>query len=247
MQHGSGSIWILYYICLLRFEVLIESTKSSWNHCLGPITWLVYFAKKKKKKKRVLRTGHENLKKSLNSSVLFEIISACHSLSLLDSFLIGILNFTSKYSLQRCKCFQHLKEKEKECLLVPSFLRLKVPGCKANSWAIENNFLSKLVKLFLQKKPSKFSINLLVQVTVYIRYLYEWLILLFMVLFWGKCSYFEPHSSKLFTLVTGCCWLSRIREICIWGERRLKTSNMKFKTHVLKESKRILFNQNASR
>lgn len=147
MQHGSGSIWILYYICLLRFEVLIESTKSSWNQCLGPITWLVYFAKKK----RVLRTGHENLKKSLNSSVLFEIISAYHSLSLLDSFLIGILNFTSKYSLQRCKCFQHLKEKEKECLLVPSFLRLKVPGCKANSWAIENNFLSKLVKLFLQK------------------------------------------------------------------------------------------------
>lgn len=97
------------------------------------------------------------------------------------------------------------------------------------------------------KKPSKFSINLLVQVTVYMRYLYEWLILLFMVLFWGKCSYFEPHSSKLFTLVTGCCWLSRIREICIWGERRLKTSNMRFKTHVLKESKRILFNQNASR
>lgn len=97
------------------------------------------------------------------------------------------------------------------------------------------------------KKPSKFSINLLVQVTVFIRYLYEWLILLFMVLFWGKCSYFEPHSSKLFTLVTGCCWLSRTREICIWGERRLKTSNMRFKTHVLKESKRILFNQNASR
>lgn len=124
----------------------------------------------------------------------------------------------------------------------------------AESARLQSKFISDWKQLSFQigqvisaKKPSKFSINLLVQVTVYLRYLYEWLILLFMVLFWGKCSYFEPHSSKLFTLVTGRCWLSRTSEICIWGERRLKTSNMRFKTHVLKESKRILFNQNASR
>lgn len=52
-----------------------------------------------KKKKRVFCIGYENLKKFLNFLVLFEIIFVCYSLSLMDSFLIGIFNFMFKYLL----------------------------------------------------------------------------------------------------------------------------------------------------
>lgn len=53
----------------------------------------------------------------------------------------------------------------------------------------------------------------------------------------GKYVSFSAYLSKLFTLVTSC---QGQKTFASEGEDGWKTSNMRFKTHMLKETKRIL-------